>query len=460
MQLKLLKTKIDTSMKFRLKSAVMLTTVVSSALFASCSGKGNGSNTPGPKPEPATLTAPDNLRALNITTTSATLSWDAVLEADSYVVRFNDKTIPVDETTYELTELTPGTEYIWEVASVRDDEHSTWAESSFITAEEPRTPLVVGNGAYYGQIYEGVRLEVFNLLFLGFDPATKDYNGHELLLELLVDPALVDPTAESFDIPAGTYEFSTSYAANTVNLLSRYTTLSLIVDGMYGADYTVMGGTLTVEGDRNNYKMTMDVECMGGGVFRGIYEGPFSVVSAPSNTFEMGELGFVTDIKYFADARPGYSVDAYMFHAANSGVSLSPENQWVGSGWALFSAQFHTALGSNGTIIPDGTYNVSSSWAPGTVLAGYSTSSGRHGLWAYDLEGGSIQRRFAITGGTVTSTYANGSYTMVLDGTDDDGYIFTATVKGVPATNSGTQAGAGGLGTRLWTPAALSAFGR
>ena len=419
-------------MKLYLKSAAVFAAVASSALIAACANNGTD------KPGTTTLAAPDNLRALNVTATSATLSWNSVADADSYIVRFDDEIIPVDKTTYEPTGLTSETEYKWSVAAVRGDKNSVWAESTFTTIES-RVRFVYSNGAYYGRVHDGVDLEVFNLLFLGFDPKGGDINGHELMLELLVDPSLVDPAAESFDIPAGTYEVSVPYNANTVNLGSSYTVLSLIEDSYYTEDYVITGGKFVVEGDRNNYKMKMDIECLGGGMFKGSYEGPLSVAPALSNTIEMGEMTFATPLEYFQGPIDGKNVDAYMFHASDSGVSFV-DNKWVGSGWALFSAQFNTALESGGGAIPDGTYTVSATPAPGTIMAGYSTGSGRAGLWAYDIEGGSIQRRYAITKGTVTSTFANGSYTIVLDCEDDDGYLFTGTVTGAPKAGSGRRA--------------------
>ena len=432
-------------MKLNLQSIGLLAAVVSSALFVSCREGGNHVN----PIEPGTTypAAPTNLSASNVTTTSAALSWDAVTDAESYIVRFNNTTYPVSILTYELTGLTAETDYTWEVASVRGDEQSAWAVGSFTTAAEPRTQMVSASGAWYGQIYEGIRLENVKLGFLSFRTSgngggSGPYTGQELLLEMLIDPAKMDTTAENIDIPEGTYEFSPQYLPNTV-LMSQFTVLSEIVNSHYGAEYTVTGGKLVVEGNHANYKMTIDVACMGvegDVVYKAVYEGPVDMEVAAHNTFKMGDLGFATAITYFPNAIEGKNVDAYMFHAASSGVSLV-DGKWQGSGWVLFSAQFHTALASNGTTIPDGTYNISGNVTPGTILAGYSGSSARHGLWAYDIEGGDIVRRFALVGGTVTSTRSNGSYTIEVNATDADGFIFTATVKGTGTGGSRYSAG-------------------
>ncbi len=80
------------------------------------------------------LDAPTGLSESNITKTSATLSWDTVTGAGSYLIRIDDG-IPVTVITnyYPATGLTAGTDYTWAVQAVNGNVRSEWAESEFTT---------------------------------------------------------------------------------------------------------------------------------------------------------------------------------------------------------------------------------------------------------------------------------------------------------------------------------------
>lgn len=74
--------------------------------------------------EPTVLTTPTNLQVADITATSATLSWTGDENASSYAVFITDGTnnIEKDVTTTSITisELSPNTDYIWDVKAIGD----------------------------------------------------------------------------------------------------------------------------------------------------------------------------------------------------------------------------------------------------------------------------------------------------------------------------------------------------
>ena len=75
--------------------------------------------------EPTVLTTPTNLQVANITATSATLSWTGDENASSYVVFITDGTkeiykTDITTTSITITELSPETNYNWDVKAIGD----------------------------------------------------------------------------------------------------------------------------------------------------------------------------------------------------------------------------------------------------------------------------------------------------------------------------------------------------
>ena len=83
------------------------------------------------------LQAPTNLQCSSVTSSSATLSWDPVPNADNYTVYVTDGGVDINESTdgctITITELTPNTLYTWDVIATAtnycENEHSKeWIE--------------------------------------------------------------------------------------------------------------------------------------------------------------------------------------------------------------------------------------------------------------------------------------------------------------------------------------------
>lgn len=88
---------------------------------------------------PSPLSVPSNLSSSNVTSTSATLSWDAVENASSYMVKIGSTEYDANTNSYSATGLTAATDYTWSVKAngdginYSDSEYSTEAEFRTLT---------------------------------------------------------------------------------------------------------------------------------------------------------------------------------------------------------------------------------------------------------------------------------------------------------------------------------------
>ena len=105
---------------------------------------GSGDNTP------VSLSVPSNLASSNVTTTGATLSWDAVSNASSYTVKIGEtEHTGVNTNSYSATGLTAGTQYTWTVKAVGDGtDYTTSAYAANATFTTEAEPDVIEAGTY------------------------------------------------------------------------------------------------------------------------------------------------------------------------------------------------------------------------------------------------------------------------------------------------------------------------
>jgi hypothetical protein len=106
-------------------------------IFASC-GKEN-SELPPDVPVPTGLQH-------QVADISATLSWDACTDVDSYEIDLSGTAYATTTTSKVIDELTPGTDYSWKVRAVKDGRYSEWSQTeSFRTATTSLIDRFAGN---------------------------------------------------------------------------------------------------------------------------------------------------------------------------------------------------------------------------------------------------------------------------------------------------------------------------
>jgi hypothetical protein len=227
--------------------------------------------------EPETLDTPTGLTATAITHSSATLAWDTVEDAESYLVRMGDSPLLTATTnTLDLTDLTAETHYTWNVRAVKGDTMSEWsAMSTFTTEAEPVVePLVYTHAvAYFMEGYYTDRSN-FMIELADFD-INGPLNGNHLVLDLITELIEPAPGAQFIDIPEGVYTFADTEAAGTLNLNSSF--IYVWNAGVQVSERGFSEGTVTFTGDHTGYDITVEAVDIDGEAFNAIYHGMMTV---------------------------------------------------------------------------------------------------------------------------------------------------------------------------------------
>ncbi len=99
------------------------------------------------------LGAPTGLTVSNITLNGATLSWNSVSNATSYVVTVGGNAYPAtSSTSLTIEDLSPGTEYTWSVTAQADDYNPATANGTSFTTLRGFTVTYHRNGATSGNL--------------------------------------------------------------------------------------------------------------------------------------------------------------------------------------------------------------------------------------------------------------------------------------------------------------------
>lgn len=138
---------------------------------------------------------------------------------------------------------------------------------------------------------------------------------------------------------------------------------------------------------------------------------------------------------------------------------VNPSSAWVptGSGeaisqWAL--DEFGTKSGYVNasevfvleSVLPDGEYVIDDNLNAGYALAGYLDPAGqRAGTWLMYMEDGELAGMAPIISGTVTSRYADGLYSIKIEGTDDAGNAISGILVGAAPAGDAAAAAPGSI---------------
>lgn len=127
------------------------------------------------------LATPTNLKVADVTTTSATLSWDAVTYASGYTVTVGSTPHSANTNSISLNSLTPSTTYKWSVVAKGNGSTYTDSESakgSDFTTDTPKkytvTWMVDKEKLSTEDVYEGAK---WSSLTLPTAPNPNDYCG-------------------------------------------------------------------------------------------------------------------------------------------------------------------------------------------------------------------------------------------------------------------------------------------
>ena len=137
---------------------------------AETSTPGGGGSTP------TQLSAPTGLTESNITSSGATLSWNAVANASNYSVTINGNTETVTTNSYSATGLTAGTEYTWSVVAKGDGTNYTDSEAAqhTFTTKTASTPGTGGESSTATFTYTDLKGQGASGSGANFTGATKE----------------------------------------------------------------------------------------------------------------------------------------------------------------------------------------------------------------------------------------------------------------------------------------------
>ncbi len=385
------------------------------------------------------LGLPSNPIVAGKTTTTASLKWDAADNAESYIVRLNGTTTyPAAVLTYTANNLTPGTAYTWEVASVRGDDQSAWVAGEGFTTETaiPEKDLYLYGADFYIESSLGHLL----LYLLDYDPDGNDQNGMQICLRIKcdLDDMDFDPTKKFVDLPAGTYNVVDSDDTPYSIQIHGGTVLRPCTDGSpdYDNSHAITGGSMIVSGDETDgYFIKFDLTHSGGTysvqgqcpAFE-IYNPDFGKPGRITNG-NMGDLTYLT-VAYFPKPYEE-EIDIFLTRGVgSSGITFdySDYRYPKGTGYYVRAIEMSTALNSN--YIADGVYTIRSACNnPGDVLGGYdNVNGGRSGFYVERYENDVLVAASPLVSGTVTVTSLAVGYRLELNAKDDKGTDFTATI--------------------------------
>lgn len=222
-----------------------------------------------PVPVPASLAVSD------VTHNSALFSWEG--SATSYEIKIGEDITAVDEQTFTIDTLDPETEYGWSVRAIDGERASEWVDGPGFTTDI--APIVLDFTFYTTRYHLGDNTEAntseFWVVLETFDPYAVGTaaTGWQLALNFFTD--YIEKGETSYDIPAGTYEFLHSTAANAINL-DGMTRITQFIEGVR-TDYPITSGTVIISGDHNEYTFEIKINLEDGRKIEGSFTDSFTI---------------------------------------------------------------------------------------------------------------------------------------------------------------------------------------
>lgn len=278
---------------------------------------------------------------------------------------------------------------------------------------------------YYGDLYN------VSLTFRSYDPSGY-WEGIAITQQTLA--AMKDDSSiEYMDLPNGTYTFDNSLADKTITLGEFDTYISCYENDKYKGKYTVTGGTMVVAGDHTHYDISFEIQTAEAGTIRAEYHGALNIPNPnylpPAQTIDIGELTGAILMEYKSNPYGApYNVDTWYLALGGTGTFLE-YGAYKGTGWIL-QTFLYAPMVNAGAPMPDGTYEIRSSYDPYSGVPGEWSRPARTS-WIMKFENSVLIREYElpIVSGTVTSHFKDGIYEMQIDLTTINGDIVTGTAK-------------------------------
>lgn len=241
--------------------------------------------------------------------------------------------------------------------------------------------------------------------------------------------------AESFEtavLPDGTYTLAGTDAAGTLN--NYYTRMQIYDNGTQrSVDFTE--GSLTVKSGSNGKSLEALFTLADGSTVSCTYEGElvFGDPDAGAGGEDVPTLKEPID-ETFTDVVGIYCGDEYnsgtdMFQIGFSNVPLDNDGIMTAAGYSIVLMMYTEPCGSF-IYLPEGTYNVSDSYAAGTVEPG-GLFMDIYGSYCAKVDAnGNAEELGLIAGGTVTVTESGWGYKFVFDLTTAEGVAVKGTFDG------------------------------
>ncbi len=297
-----------------------------------------------------------------------------------------------------------------------------------------------GQAGYYQDYYE-VGESNFDMTLVTFEIDEDGYakgDGHALYLDFFsekpddeINPVIaagaykVENTYNKFTAIPGEYDSDWDWFT--------YSYVTIVEDGIATGELGVSGGSFTVSRDWETtaYVMTFNLELSDGTKFIGYYRGDMDV----ENPF-MSNLSGNVDLPKLTEGQLIFYDDYYENGTYNwesmiwsSGIYVDDDDYLRGNGH-IIQLELFSAQTGDGSLLPTGTYTIDDSMKAGTAAPG-GMFFGPYACWYLELVDGNTNGAMApFTSGSLTVSYADGTYKMSFDVKDDIGYSITAEFEG------------------------------
>lgn len=363
---------------------------------------------------------------------------DAVIPTAEVILRVGKAINPTAENVVE--ELTQSTTYLI-AAAASNEEILSEVTTIEMTTAGPKRFTMQALGGYYGKPSDGnygeYRLVLADALATETDGVYSTVEaGTALTLDLF---QMIPSNLDAIKFPARTYRYATTKSLSTFHPDGTY---CMVNDGKGNLTKTEFkAGTITVTQSGNDFSFAIELTTTADEPFSAIYTGPITITNKiddepqklPDLTADATNLAFIRALaKYYTDTDQADECIVHLYDVEPGGLSYGTD-YLLGAGHML-SLDLSTAVSAD-MQLQEGVYNVSSTGAPGSYVAGYQTTFMDSTLAMGTFLEKSNELNASVYGfvasGTVTINKSGSGYRFAVDLTTDKNHKVTGTYEGV-----------------------------